>query len=57
MSNDITKKYQRLSPIEHILKRPGMYIGGVEEITDDLWVIEEGNVVEKSITYSIPGTG
>jgi DNA topoisomerase-2 len=51
---DITKKYQRLDPIEHALKRPGMYIGGIEEITDNIWILENGKIIEKNIAYS-PG--
>jgi len=55
MSKDyITKKYQRLSPIEHILKRPGMYIGGVDEVMGNVWVLENNKIIEKSINYS-PG--
>jgi DNA topoisomerase-2 len=53
-TSDIIKKYQRLSPIEHILKRPGMYIGGIDPITDNLWVMKNNNIVEKQITFS-PG--
>ena len=37
---DITKKYQKLSPIQHVLKRPGMYIGGVEEVDQGIWVLQ-----------------
>ena len=53
-NNKITKKYQRLSPIEHVLKRPGMYIGGVEEISNDIWILQGDKIVQKNITYS-PG--
>lgn len=51
---DISKKYQKLTQLEHILKRPGMYIGGIEPIQKDMWVIDNNKIVEKSITYS-PG--
>jgi DNA topoisomerase-2 len=60
---DISKKYQKLTSIEHILLRPGMYIGGVDEIEDSLWVsdkISDNNtnntdkIIYKQIKYS-PG--
>src|SRR3972149_4870221 len=54
---DIAKKYQKLLPIEHVLKRPGMYIGGVDEVDNTAWVLQEStgaNVIEKTIKYS-PG--
>ena len=54
MTDDITKKYQRLSPIEHILKRPGMYIGGVDEVIGDVWLLQDNLIKERSISYS-PG--
>lgn len=54
MASNIAKKYQRLSPIEHILKRPGMYIGGVDEVVGDVWLLQDDQIVEKTISYS-PG--
>lgn len=53
---DITKKYQKLSPIQHVLKRPGMYIGGVDEVDQDVWIFEEkeDKIIEKNIKFS-PG--
>jgi DNA topoisomerase-2 len=43
-----------MSQIEHILKRPGMYIGGIEEINKENWIIMDNKIVKKEITYS-PG--
>lgn len=57
MSNEtkiIEKKYQKLDPIEHILKRPGMYIGGTEEIESSMWVLDDNKIVEHIIKF-IPG--
>ena len=51
---NLEEKYQKLTDIEHILKRPGMYIGGIEEITNKEWVLEDDKIITKTITYS-PG--
>lgn len=55
MSN-IEKTYKRLSQLEHVLKRPAMYIGQVDESENNVWVLDKNNnkIIEKSITYS-PG--
>lgn len=37
----IEEKYQKLSDIEHCLKRPGMYIGSVKPHTDDVFLLDE----------------
>jgi DNA topoisomerase-2 len=54
MDDIIAKKYRRLDPIEHVLHRPSMYIGGVEPITEDIWILQGDKIVQKNITY-IPG--
>lgn len=43
-----------MTQIEHILKRPGMYIGGVEQITKSNWIYDKNTILKKEITYS-PG--
>lgn len=55
-TNDIATKYQKLTPIEHILKRPGMYIGGTDIVEENMWIMNESytKIVEKEIKY-IPG--
>jgi len=54
MNKDISTKYQKLTHIEHILKRPGMYIGGIEEIDGNVYVLSNNKIIEKNIKYS-PG--
>ena len=46
--------YERKSPIEHVLLRPGMYIGEVEFKTSETWVFNDLlNTMEKqTVTYS-----
>lgn len=51
---DIAKKYQKLPPIKHILEKPGMYIGGVDEIESNVWILDKDKIIEKNIEYS-PG--
>lgn len=55
-SKDITDKYQKLEHREHVLTRPGMYIGGIEEDTYDTWIMNrETNKMEKKQLKYIPG--
>lgn len=56
---DISSKYQKLTPIEHILKRPGMYIGGVDKIEQDVFILNDQDkdkisIENKTVVYS-PG--
>ncbi len=52
----LSSKYQQKTDKQHILDNPDTYIGSVENIENDMWVLnEEGNrIVEKHIKY-IPG--
>lgn len=49
-------KYRKLDPREHVLARPGMYVGSVEHDTCMTWVLDEasGRMVKRNITY-VPG--
>ncbi|KAK4690014.1 DNA topoisomerase II, partial [Tremellales sp. Uapishka_1] len=48
--------YQKLSQLEHILKRPDSYIGSVEAVTQMMWVFdaESKMMVNKNTTF-VPG--
>ena len=50
----IETKYQKLSQIEHILKRPGMYIGPVEPSSQLTWVYNKSKnkMIQKNLKYS-----
>jgi DNA topoisomerase-2 len=51
----IDKKFQKLDDIDHVIKRPGMYIGSIKPHTSNKWLIsEEGGVELKEVTYN-PG--
>lgn len=53
---DVSEKYQKLEQREHVLTRPGMYIGSIEEDVYDTWIINrETNKMEKKQLKYIPG--
>lgn len=47
-------KYERKTPHEHVLLRPGMYIGSIEPSVSDAWVFDESlhRMVKVSMNYS-----
>ncbi|KAF8588504.1 type II DNA topoisomerase [Ramaria rubella] len=51
-----TEIYQKLTQLEHILKRPDSYIGSVEAHTQNMWVYDSENtrMTNREITY-VPG--
>ncbi|OAQ94789.1 DNA topoisomerase 2 [Purpureocillium lilacinum] len=51
-----TETYQKLTQLEHIIKRPDTYIGSVEKTDQQMWVFnkETSQMEYKSITY-VPG--
>ena len=51
---NLANKYQQKTDKQHILDNPDTYIGSVEEIDSEQWVIEGDRIVEKNIKY-IPG--
>lgn len=53
-NKDIGQKYQLLDEIEHVLKRPGMYIGSTKPHTSQEWILEHGQYEKEEITYN-PG--
>ncbi|CAG7833893.1 unnamed protein product, partial [Allacma fusca] len=46
--------YQKKTQLEHILLRPDTYIGSVEPVTDLMWVMDDGKMNQRNITY-VPG--
>lgn len=52
----IEEKYQKKTPIEHILDRPDTYIGDVKEQSDVLWTYDPENsmMIKKQVTF-VPG--
>lgn len=52
----IAEKYKKLDQKEHVLTRPGMYIGSIETDTCDTWIFEEDGkkMIKQSVKY-VPG--
>ena len=48
------EKVQKLSHIEHILKRPDSYIGSTSKCVETLWVLENDKFTQRITSYS-PG--
>ncbi len=48
------KTYTKLSQIEHVLKRPGMYIGSIDKEISTMDIFNNNKIIEKEIEYS-PG--
>jgi len=54
MARKIEDTYKKLDDITHVLQRNSMYIGSIKPHTADKWIIQEGKMIQKSITYN-PG--
>ena len=51
----IEDTYKKYTQIEHVLARPGMYIGDITTCINDLWILNENNeMIFKSVQYN-PG--
>ncbi|KAK3070650.1 DNA topoisomerase 2, partial [Teratosphaeriaceae sp. CCFEE 6253] len=51
-----TEQYQKLTQLEHILKRPDTYIGSVERTTEQMWVFNsETEAMENRKVSYVPG--
>ncbi len=50
----MSKKYIKLTPIEHILTRPNMYIGEITNKISKEYIFDKNNIIEKEIEYN-PG--
>ena len=52
--NMTESKYIKLSPIEHVLKKPGMYVGDLEFRTEMQYIYNNNNITMEEILWS-PG--
>ena len=50
----IEDQYKKLTDIEHVILRPGMYIGSIKPHTTTKWILEDGKMINKELTYN-PG--
>lgn len=55
-SKTATETYQKLTQLEHILKRPDTYIGSIERTDQQMWVFskEDKLVVKRQVSF-VPG--
>jgi len=49
---ELSKKYQKLDPIEHVLKKTGMYLGDINIRSDKMFVYQNNKIINKVIDYS-----
>lgn len=54
MAKSVEQTYKKYTQLEHVLARPGMYIGEITNVTQLNWVLENNQMVEKEITWN-PG--
>ena len=48
----MTETIQKISHLEHILKRPDSYVGPTALTTENYWVLEGTGFVQRNVTYS-----
>ena len=48
----IEQKYRKLSDIDHVLLRPGMYVGSVKPREEDVYLVSEGKLAKQHVTYN-----
>jgi len=55
-NEELAQKYQQKTDKEHILANPDTYIGSVEEVDTDMWILDETTqkIILKNIRY-VPG--
>jgi len=50
-NKSIEQKYKKLTDIEHILLRPGMYISSIKPSIGMKWMIEDNKMVYREVSY------
>jgi DNA topoisomerase-2 len=43
---------QKLTHVQHILKRPDSYVGSTTHVTEPYWVLRENNFAQETVSYS-----
>lgn len=54
MSKTLEQKYKKYTQIEHVLARPGMYIGETNTVIGTNWIVENEAIVNKQLEWN-PG--
>ena len=52
MTQPNINKYSKLSEVEHVLLRPGRYLGSINKEEHERWIIEEGVIDEVKLSYT-----
>jgi len=50
----VDKKFKKLDDIDHVILRPGMYIGSIKPHKATKWIVEDDKMTQKEVTYN-PG--
>ena len=50
----VDKKFKKLDDIDHVILRPGMYIGSIKPHKATKWIVEDDKMIQKEVTYN-PG--
>jgi DNA topoisomerase-2 len=50
----VDKKFKKLDDIDHVILRPGMYIGSIKPHKATKWIVEDDKMIQKELTYN-PG--
>jgi DNA topoisomerase-2 len=48
------EKYDKMTPLQHILARPDTYVGDTEPTREKMWVCDNGKIIKTDITFT-PG--
>jgi len=51
MKKKIEEKYKKLTYQEHVLLRPGMYLGSIKPSNGLRWVVDNNKIIKKDITF------
>lgn len=55
-SKSIKEKYVKMKPEEHVLRRPAMYVGSIQEDEYETWIFDENtNKMKKELIKYVPG--
>jgi DNA topoisomerase-2 len=50
-SKKVEEIWKELSPEEHVLRKPGMYLGAVKRQSSEVWIYEDNKMILKEIEY------
>ena len=55
-SKSIKEKYVKMKPEDHVLLRPAMYVGSIQEDEYETWIFDENtNKMKKELIKYVPG--